>query len=121
MNFIDVIKLSKTPIHTIGMGKCYSSGGLLLMAGHWRYIMPNTTLLLHDGSTGAMGDTGKVMDSFEFTKKLEEKTKQYVLDNTKISNELYDKNYRKDWFMFSDEIMKYGMADEIITDLSIMY
>ena len=38
LNLIDTIKLSKTPIITIGMGKAYSAGGLLLMAGHKRYI-----------------------------------------------------------------------------------
>lgn len=33
----------------------------------------------------------------------------------------YDKNYRKDWWMMSDEIIKYGIADKIITDLADIY
>ena len=39
----NVIALSKTPVITIGMGRAYSSGGLLLMAGHKRYIFERIT------------------------------------------------------------------------------
>lgn len=117
LNFINVIQLSKTPIYTIGMGKCYSAGGLLLMSGHKRYIFNDTTVLIHDGSTGAMGNTGKVIDNLEFTQKTEKRVKNFVLNNTKIKKEDYDKNYRRDWFLFSDEVIEFGIADKIITNL----
>jgi ATP-dependent Clp endopeptidase proteolytic subunit ClpP len=117
MNFINIVKLSKTPVYTIAMGKAFSSGGLLLMAGHKRFIFENTEVLVHDGSTGAFGDTGKVMDSLERTKKLEDRVKKYILANTKISSKQYEKNYRKDWWLFSDEIIDLGIADKIVTDL----
>jgi ATP-dependent protease ClpP protease subunit len=87
------------------------------MSGHKRFIFPNTTFLLHDGSTGAGGDTGKVLDRFKFTEKLEKRVKEYVLGRTKIDGKLYDKNYRIDWWLFAEDIIKYGIADEIITDL----
>ena len=38
---IDLLLMSHTPAITIGLGKCYSSGGLLLMAGHKRLLLPN--------------------------------------------------------------------------------
>ena len=117
LNLIDTIKLSKTPIITIGMGKAYSAGGLLLMAGHKRYIFRDTTFLLHDGSSGLFGNVAKLADGFQFQQKLEERVKEYVLENTKIDSDLYDKNYRRDWFMLSDEIIEYKIADSIITDL----
>ena len=37
---IDLLLMSKTPVITIGLGKCYSSGGLLLMAGQKRLMLP---------------------------------------------------------------------------------
>jgi ATP-dependent Clp protease protease subunit len=117
MHIIDAIGLSKTPVHTIGMGKAYSSGGMLLMAGHKRYIFPHTCCLIHDGSSGAVGDTGKVMDSLEFTKGTESRVRDYILSKTAISPELFDRNYRRDWFMFSDDIIKYSIADKIIEDI----
>jgi len=116
-NFINIIQLSKTPVYTIGMGKCYSSGGLLLMAGHKRLIFEDTACLVHDGSTGAFGTTGKVIDSLEFTQKIEDRIKKYILKNTKITSKLYDKNYRRDWWLSAEEIVEMGIADKIITDL----
>lgn len=113
----NVIALSKTPVVTIGMNKIYSSGGLLLMAGHKRLIFETTTLLIHDGSCGMAGDTGKVFDNLEFLKSMEKRVFDYMLTHTKIPAELLEAQYRKDWYMFSDDIIKYGVADEIITDL----
>jgi len=119
LNFINLIKLSKTPVFTIAMAKVYSSGGLLLMSGHKnkRFIFPDTTCLIHNGSTGAYGDTGKVMDNLEFTQKLEERVKKYILSNTTISIEQYEKNYRRDWWLFSEDCIALNIADRIITDL----
>lgn len=117
MHIVDMIKLSKTPVITIGLGKVYSAGGLLLMAGHRRYVFENTSCLIHDGSSGAIGDTGKLMDNLKFTEKQEARIREYILANTRISAKEYDKNYRRDWFLFSDEIIKYGIADAIVTDL----
>lgn len=113
----NVIALSKTPIITIGMGRPYSSGGLLLMAGHKRLIFDSTSVLIHDGSSGAIGDTGKVIDNLEFTKEMEVRVRDFILKHTQIPAELLDKNYRRDWFLFSEDVIKYGIADKIITDI----
>lgn len=120
MHVIDMITLSKTPVHTIGMGRVYSAGGLLLIAGHKRYVFENTTYLLHDGSTGTMGTVAKCLDNLEFTKRQEERIRKYVLDRTNIPESEYDANYRKDWYLFSDEMITYGVADEIVTDINVI-
>lgn len=117
MNVIDLIKLSKTPVITIGMGKVYSAGGLLLMAGHKRYIFKHTSCLIHDGSSGAVGSIGKLIDNLKFTEKLEALIKEYIISSTKITEQMFDANYRRDWFMFSDEMLELGVADEIIDDI----
>lgn len=117
LHIIDMIGLSKTPIYTIGMGRVYSAGGLLLMAGHKRYIFPHTSCLIHDGSSGAIGSIGKMLDNLEFTKELEKRMKEYILSSTKITEEVYDRNYRRDWFMFSEEMIELGIADEIVADI----
>ena len=117
LHIIDMIRLSKTPVYTIGMGRVYSAGGLLLMAGHKRYIFPHTSCLIHDGSSGAIGSIGKMLDNLEFTKELERRVKEFILSSTRISKKLYDKNYRNDWYMFSEEMTELGIADEIVTDI----
>ena len=114
----NIISLSKTPVITIGMGRAYSSGGLLLMAGHQRYIFEATSVLIHDGSTGIIGDTAKVIDNLEFTRKAEGVVREFILKHTSIPESLLESNYRRDWFMFSDDVIKYGIADKIVTDLN---
>lgn len=117
MHVIDMILLSKTPVITIGMGKVYSAGGLLLMAGHKRLIFSHTSCLIHDGSSGAIGSIGKLLDNLKFTEQLEERVKRYITSQTRITAAMYDENYRRDWFMFSDEMIRLGIADEIVTDI----
>ena len=116
---IDLIKLSKVPVITIGLGKCYSSGGLLLMAGHKRLLLPSCTVLVHDGyNSSGTNATGKMLDNLEYTKELEEKIKEYILERTSISESEYDANYRRDWWIFADEaVNKYHIADKIVTDI----
>lgn len=116
---IDLLLMSRTPVITIGLGKCYSSGGLLLMAGHKRLLLPNCTILIHDGQSGSYGAIGKMLDNLEFTKELEVKIKNYILSRTSIQEEDYDKNYRRDWWIFADDaVNKYHIADKIVTDIT---
>lgn len=116
---IDLLLMSRTPVITIGLGKCYSSGGLLLMAGHKRLLLPNCTILIHDGQSGSYGAIGKMLDNLEFTKELEIKIKNYILSRTSIPEEEYDKNYRRDWWIFADDaVNKYHIADKIVTDIT---
>lgn len=115
---IDLILMSRTPVITIGLGKCYSSGGLLLMAGHKRLLLPNCTVLIHDGQSGSYGAIGKMLDNLEFTKELEVKIKDYILSRTSITEDDYDKNYRRDWWIFAnDAVEKYHIADKIVTNI----
>lgn len=116
---IDLLLMSRTPVITIGLGKCYSSGGLLLMAGNKRLLLPNCTILIHDGQSGSYGAIGKMLDNLEFTKELEVKIKNYILSRTSIPEEEYDKNYRRDWWIFADDaVNKYHIADKIVTDIT---
>jgi len=123
LNFINVFQLSKTPVYTIGLGKTYSSAGLMLLAGSkgHRYVFQDTTALIHSGSTGAVGNTDKVLDNFEFTQRQEKRVKEFIVANTNITDKLYTKNYRKDWWLTSDEIISLGLADKIITDLDEIF
>lgn len=111
---MDVVAASKTPVYTIGMSRCYSAGGLILMGGHKRFIFKNTKFLLHDGAVGDVNSMGKFADHADFVKQNEEVVRNYVLEHTKITEAEYKDNYRRDWYMFADEIIERGVADKII-------
>lgn len=121
MYICNIIEASKTPVYTINCGSAYSAGGLILMSGHKRYTLPDATALIHDGSTGIIESMAKVYDYNDFLKLYTSKyIKNFILRKTKITEEEYDKNYRKDWFLLPDEIIKYGLADEVIENIDIL-
>lgn len=114
---IDAIKMSKTPVYTINIGSAYSGGFFIFISGHKRLAYPKATFLYHEGSTGGMRQDANKFDNFaSFYKKQLETLKDITLQNTKIDEELYEEHKRDDWWIFSDEALKLGICDEIITE-----
>lgn len=111
---IDVIRQSKTPVYTINLGYQYSMGFLIGLAGHKRYGSKTAKYLMHDGSNFIYNSGAKAQDQMEFNKRIEARVKEYVLDRTKITSEMYDAQMRKEWYMFSDEAKELGITDYII-------
>ena len=117
LSFIDVIKLSKTPVITINMGVAASAGSLIFLAGHKRYVMPRSQVLIHQGSAGVQGSTTAVMDVVDNIKKTEAIIKDYILENTKIDSKLYNKKCKNEWYLNAKECLELGVTNFIINDL----
>lgn len=113
---IDAIQASKTPIITVNLGICYSMGLLIYLAGHKRYAMPHATFLMHDGSTGMFYESAaKVADRLEFEKQqTEERTKQFILSRSSLTEDQYAEKYRIEWYFYPEEGKSYDMVDAII-------
>lgn len=116
---ISAIMLSKTPCYTIGMGRCFSAGSQILIAPpvENRYILSTTIVMIHKGSAGIGGDVNKIIDYSDFLKQDSEISKKYILNRTTISEEKYTKVQDKDWYVFSEECLEYGIAGHIISDI----
>lgn len=114
-SLISIIQNSITPVYTVNLGRCFSMGFLLFIAGKKRYALDNSVFLLHDGSNGGYDSSAKLVDKIEFEKNvLEKKIKDYVLERTGITSKSYDKNYRKEWYMDSDKARELKIADYIV-------
>lgn len=106
---------TETTIRIIGMAA--SMGGLIAMAKN-----PNLKVvcdkwsvgLIHSGSQYMEGSTHAVKDTFKFSERYEEKIKAYILSHTKISEEMYREIERQEFWMDADDMLKYGIVDEII-------
>ena len=53
-------------------------------------------------------------------KKQIEEMKAYILERTEIDEKTFNKNKNKDWYLTSDELLKYKVIDDVITDLSVI-
>lgn len=112
---IDAITSSITPVYTINQALCASMGFLIFIAGHKRYSMEHSEFLMHDGSTFGYDSTAKMKDRMEFeTKQLEQMTKKYIINHTKIDEKTYDEKYRVEWYFLPDEAKEIGVVDCII-------
>lgn len=111
---IDIIRNSKTPVYTINLGFQYSMGFLIGLAGHKRFATPNARFLMHDGTSFVYNSSTKVQDQLEFQKSADERIKDYILERSTISEELYDSKLRVEWYFFADEAKRHGFVDYIV-------
>ena len=118
MFFCDLIKSSRIPIITVAMGTAMSAGCLIFLAGHKRYAFPHTQVLIHSGAAAFEGTAEQIEEAQKNYKKQIEEMKSYILDNTSIDEKTFNKNRKKDWYLTVDELVKYGIVDSIITDIS---
>ena len=112
---IDTILLSETPVYTVNVALCASMGFLIYLAGARRYSMPHSEFLMHDGSTFSYGSSSKVQDRMKFeSEQIEKMTKDFVLQHTKISDEIYDSKFRVEWYFLPNEGKEIGAVDYIV-------
>lgn len=115
---IAIMETSKTPIVTVNMNCAYSAAGLILMAGHKRYCMPRSQVLIHSGSAqGISGNYEDIQESTKSYKKMVEEMREFIISKTKVDKALMKKNQSRDWYLQTSEQIDLGVVDEMITDL----
>jgi len=121
-SLIDSIETSKSPVYTVNVGCCYSAGFLIFLAGHQRYTLPNSTFLMHDGSSGAFWEvSSKLRDRISFEEdQIDLRIRHHIAKNSNITDEFYDEQYRVEWYFYPEEAKQYEMVDYIVgVDCSI--
>lgn len=113
--FCDLVQSSHIPIVTIGMGVAMSSGFLIFLSGKRRYAFKHCQMLVHTGSAGFQGTAEQIEEAQKNYKKQLDSMKIYILERTSIDEKTFNKNKNKDWYLTSDELVKYNIVDKIIT------
>lgn len=114
---IDIMKGSKIPVHTVGVGMIASCGILAFMAGEkgHRYITPNTSILSHQY---AWGSYGKEHELFARVREFELTTERMMKHYKKCTG-LDEKKIRKyllppeDVWLTAEQAVEFGIADKI--------
>ena len=116
---IDIMKGSKIPIHTLGIGQISSCGLLTFMSGAkgYRTITPNTSILSHQYSWGSFGKEHELIARVkEF-----DLTGERMLNHYKKCTGLSEKVIKEvlmppqDVWLSAREAVKYGIADQVKT------
>jgi ATP-dependent Clp protease protease subunit len=116
----DLLKSLKSEVTIIGMGKIWSMGSIIFQAGKKRVLLPNTTILIHDGTDGYIGDAKSFENWAEDSKRVRNIMYNIYYDgmkkkNPKITLKDIENMCAHDKILNAEEAIKIGLADEIIT------
>jgi ATP-dependent Clp protease protease subunit len=115
---IDVMRSSKIPIKTVGLGSIASSGLLIFLSGSpgRRVLTPNTSILSHqfswDNGGGKVHELFATVKEFELThgRMIELYQKTTGLDNDTIKKVLLPP---QDVYLSADEALQYHICDHV--------
>jgi ATP-dependent Clp protease, protease subunit len=114
MVICDVIQKSVTPVHGVILGMAASMGSLLAIACHKTSAYQHSNVLIHDGSTFLVGSSNKVKDHMKFQELKDKQIKDFIINNTKITEEKYDEMADREWWLTAEQALEQGIIQEIL-------
>ncbi len=115
-SLISAIESSVTPVITIALGKAWSAGFLILIAGHHRCSQKYSNLMLHQGSAGVQGEFKRMIEYTDYYQKCHDMMAEYIMKRTKIKKKKIDEIFhgKTDFYITADEALALGVIDEIV-------
>lgn len=116
MAIYDAIVSSKTPVEIVCSGKVMSMGIIVTLAAKVRKAYRNTTFMIHQVSSMAMGFLQDMEESMEETRRINELLFSIIESKTKITREMLNDiaEKKKDWYLTTEEALELGIITEII-------
>ncbi len=116
MAIYDTMNYIKSDTVTIGIGLCASMAAFLLSSGTKgkRYSLSNTEIMIHEPLGGVNGQATEIKIVAERILKIKKKLNKILSKNTKKPLSKIEKDVERDYYMDSDEALKYGIIDKII-------
>lgn len=111
----DTMQLIKPPVSTICVGSAASMATVLLCAGATgkRYALPNSSIHMHQPSSGAQGQASDIEIHAREILRVQDRMRQIISQHT---GQPYDKIARdtdRDYFLNAEEAREYGLIDEV--------
>lgn len=117
-HLIDIIKQSRIPVYTYGMGSIASCGVLLMMSGEkgHRYLTQNTSIMSHQYSWGSGGKEHELYAKIKQFEISSEKLMDHYKKCTGKSRKYIRKHLlpESDMWMTPEEALIHGIADKIV-------
>ncbi len=112
----DTMHLIAPEVSTICLGMAASMATILLSGGEKgkRYILPNSTVHMHQPLGGAQGQASDIEIAAREIIRLQDKVRTMLSENT---GQTYDKIARdtdRDYYMTAEQAVEYSLVDEIL-------
>jgi ATP-dependent Clp protease, protease subunit len=117
----DTMQYIKPDVSTICVGMAMSMGAILLCGGAEgkRYALPNSKVMIHQGSAGFQGTPADIEIHAKEVLSLRKRMAEIIAQHTKQTFEQVEKDIDRDRFMTADESKTYGIIDEVISSRTI--
>lgn len=117
----DTMQYIKPNVATICMGQASSMAALLLAAGakSKRYALPNSRILIHQPLGGVQGQATDIDIQAKEILKIKKIIHNVLAKHTGQPMERIATDTERDYFMDSEEALKYGIIDKIITEREV--
>ena len=111
----DTMQYLKAPVSTICIGQAASMASVLLAAGATgkRFALPNSRIMIHQGSAGFRGNTPDVEIQVREVMNLTNRLMGILAAHTGQTAEKVKKDSERDYFMSAEEAKEYGLIDEV--------
>jgi len=113
----DTIQMLSCDVKTYCMGQAASMGAVLLCAGAKgkRYALPNARIMIHQPWGGAQGTAADIHIQAKEILRLRENLNKIIAYHTGKKLSSIEKDTERDFFMSSEEAVKYGLVDNVLT------
>ncbi|WP_167156210.1 MULTISPECIES: ATP-dependent Clp protease proteolytic subunit [Streptomyces] len=120
MAVYDTMQYIQNDVVTIGMGMAASMGQFLLTGGAAgkRFALPNTDILMHQGSAGIGGTASDIKIQAEYLIRTKKRMAEITAAHSGQSVETIIRDGDRDRWYTAEEAKDYGLIDEIISAAS---
>jgi ATP-dependent Clp protease protease subunit len=111
----DTMQYLRAPVSTICIGMAASMAAVLLAAGAKgkRYALPNSRIMVHQGSGGFRGNAPDAMIQMREWEFLVQRNNELLAKHTGQPLERVKKDTDRDYFMSPDQAKDYGIIDAV--------
>ena len=114
----DTMQFIKPDVSTLCTGLAASMGAFLLAAGPKgkRFILPNSRVMIHQPSGGFSGQASDIEIHAKEVLYLKRRLNEMMAQHTGQPIDVIDRDTDRDNFMGSEEAVKYGLVDKVLTN-----
>jgi len=113
----DAMQFVKPDVQTYAVGMAMSAGALILAGGApgKRFVLPNSKVMIHQGSGGFSGTPADIQIAAREILSLTRKYAEIIARHSNRDAEQVMRDIDRDRFLGPDEAVEYGLADAILS------
>ncbi len=117
----DTIRMIRPDVKTYCVGMAASMAAVLLSAGTpgKRYALPNSRIMIHQGSAGFRGNVPDIEIAARETLTLTTTLTEILAEHTGQTFDKVKNDTQRDYYMTGDEAKAYGLVDDVLTPSAV--